>query len=320
MTPAPRPTDPSAATAPGAPDWSASDAQIECPLCEYNLRGLTDTRCPECGYTFTWAEVLTPNRQRHPYLFEHHPEAPVISVLKTLFGTLRPRRFWRSLHPSQPSKPARLLLYFLIIEAVALLPLFAKGMFGAPDQPGSMAWQYRATKMRVAVRSVRPYESYRSQIAGALPRRTTWTELIAGPLLYRPFDGLLPVCIVAPLAWPLLTFLLLSIFRISIRRARLRANHLGRCVIYSADVAFWPGIPLAVLVTINAVAPTPGFITEPLVEGIMLVTVLLWLVMTYRLVFACAHYLRFRHAAAMVLSTQIILFIAACSALFVWGL
>jgi hypothetical protein len=312
MTPSPQPAQP--ATAPGAPDWAASDAQIECPLCEYNLRGLTDTRCPECGYTFTWTEVLNPNRQRHPYLFEHHPEAPFISFFKTLVGTLRPRRFWRSLHPSQPSKPARLLLYFLIIETVALLPLIAATAFGMPDHPNSPQLARRRMGWSPSF-----YQSYRMQIAQALPRRTTRTALIIRPLLYRPLDSLLPVCIVAPLAWPLLTFLLLSMFRISISRARLRANHLGRCVIYSADIAFWPGLPLAVLVTINAVAPTPGFITEPLIEAIMVVTMLLWLVMTYRLVFACAYYLRFRHAAGMAISTQVILFIIVCFALFVWG-
>jgi hypothetical protein len=280
-----------------------------------HLRGLTDTRCPECGYAFTWKEVLDPNRQRHPYLFEHHPEAPVWFFFKT---TMRPGHFWRSLHPSQPSKRLRLLLYLFIVELVVILPLLAKAVFGAPDQPGSWLWRMSPTNIRLAVQTVPRKDSYRSLIAQNFPRNTR-AELILRPLLRRPFADLLPVCVMAPVAWPLLTFGLLSMFRFSISRARLRAIHIGRCVIYSADVMFWPGLPLALLVVVNGVAPTPGFVTEPLVEGTMIVTVLLWLVTTYRLVFACAYYLRFRHAAGMILSTQVILFIAACMALFVWG-
>ena len=33
-------------------DWSTITENIECPLCLYNLRGLTEPRCPECGYQF----------------------------------------------------------------------------------------------------------------------------------------------------------------------------------------------------------------------------------------------------------------------------
>ena len=47
---------------------------LHCPLCEYNLRGLSEPRCPECGYRFEWAELRDPSRRLHPYLFEHHPE------------------------------------------------------------------------------------------------------------------------------------------------------------------------------------------------------------------------------------------------------
>src|SRR5882724_6811288 len=31
----------------GTPDWAASSDEIECPMCDYNLRGLTEPRCPE---------------------------------------------------------------------------------------------------------------------------------------------------------------------------------------------------------------------------------------------------------------------------------
>ena len=53
---------------------SATDDAL-CPLCQYNLRGLQEPRCPECGYRFTWEEVLDPSRRLHPYLYEHRPDA-----------------------------------------------------------------------------------------------------------------------------------------------------------------------------------------------------------------------------------------------------
>jgi hypothetical protein len=31
---------------------------IACPLCGYNLAGLTEARCPECGAAFTLEQVL----------------------------------------------------------------------------------------------------------------------------------------------------------------------------------------------------------------------------------------------------------------------
>ncbi len=36
---------------------SRIDFEVPCPRCEYNLRGLTVPRCPECGLTFEWNEV-----------------------------------------------------------------------------------------------------------------------------------------------------------------------------------------------------------------------------------------------------------------------
>src|SRR5438105_3920894 len=87
---------------------SATDDAL-CPLCQYNLRGLQEPRCPECGYRFTWEEVLDPSRRLHPYLYEHRPDAGPLALWNTLRGGLRPAKFWATLHPVQPSRPLRLL-------------------------------------------------------------------------------------------------------------------------------------------------------------------------------------------------------------------
>src|SRR5262245_18628420 len=77
------------------PDWATIAETIRCPLCEYDLRGLANPRCPECGRDFVWIELLDPARRRHRYLFEHHPERNVWSFVRTLVGGLLPWRFWR---------------------------------------------------------------------------------------------------------------------------------------------------------------------------------------------------------------------------------
>src|SRR5687767_7734312 len=73
-------------------DAAAQGEDLLCPLCDYNLRGLIEPRCPECGYRFEWAQLRDQKLQFHPYLFEHHPKRNVWSFCRTLVGGLRPAR------------------------------------------------------------------------------------------------------------------------------------------------------------------------------------------------------------------------------------
>jgi hypothetical protein len=65
-----------------SPDWARQTDDVSCPMCEYNLRGLAEPRCPECGYRFAWKDLLDAKARAHAYLYEHHPEF-------TGFGRLR---------------------------------------------------------------------------------------------------------------------------------------------------------------------------------------------------------------------------------------
>src|SRR5258706_9238062 len=94
------------------PDWTSQQLEIRCPMCDYNLRGLREPRCPECGYRFEWKDLLDAKLRPHPYLFEHHPERNFKSFWRTAWGGLRPTRFWREVHPGMPSKPRRLIAYW----------------------------------------------------------------------------------------------------------------------------------------------------------------------------------------------------------------
>src|SRR4051812_5816226 len=102
---------------------------MTCPLCNYNLRGLTQARCPECGFTFNWTEILDITRRKHPYLFEHHPERNLWSFFRTLLGGLNPWSFRRTLHPAQPASLRRLTIYRWVMKAVAAVPLLITGLW-----------------------------------------------------------------------------------------------------------------------------------------------------------------------------------------------
>ena len=73
---------------------------IACPLCDYDLRGLPQPRCPECGFaSISWEALREQVRTTHPYLFEHQPRRGTARVRRTAAEGLRPRRFWASVRP-----------------------------------------------------------------------------------------------------------------------------------------------------------------------------------------------------------------------------
>src|SRR5947207_2344425 len=100
-----------------------TEEAIHCPLCDYDLRGLIEPRCPECGYRFDWKDLRDPTRRLHPYLFEHHPERNIRALLRTVRASQRPKRFWRGLFPTQRPDRRRLLIYWLVpVLLLAVLP------------------------------------------------------------------------------------------------------------------------------------------------------------------------------------------------------
>ena len=105
-----------------------SKEELHCPLCDYDLRGLTEPRCPECGYQFEWVELMDRTRRTHPFLFEHHPERNVWSFTRTAIAGLRSIRFWKSIKPHMTPRPARLLLYWMICTSMPAA--LAAALFG----------------------------------------------------------------------------------------------------------------------------------------------------------------------------------------------
>lgn len=168
------PPAPAAPVAPAdsPPQWEDLRAEVRCPLCEYDLRGLTEPRCPECGYRSEWRDLLDPKRGRHPYLFEHHPSRNVWSFVRTITATVLPRRFWQSVHPAQPLVPRRLVAYAVTIVLLAalapasrLVEAFTAFRFGRPSS--AAGWQVFAPTWRVFASTARDALAMAWAVGGA---------------------------------------------------------------------------------------------------------------------------------------------------------
>ncbi len=60
-----------------------------CGSCGYNLRGLTETRCPECGQPFVWEEVLAAAADPRTVSFERSQDGSlVVRFLRTALTVL----------------------------------------------------------------------------------------------------------------------------------------------------------------------------------------------------------------------------------------
>jgi rubredoxin len=306
------------ASVPGAPDWERIDEDIRCPLCEYDLRMLTTPRCPECGYRFAWAELLDPARRMHPYLFEHHPEANLRSFRRTLLNGLRPRRFWKSLHPAQPSSARRLIRYWCVVALIYTVPIAAEltaeimGTLGAlRANRASMVALYNTPRGKDVLGpevkrfgAVKAYLDYYWPIPNSpttLWQHVNYTRIPAETIAYLFF----------PLLYVWLTFLSLLSFGFSMRRARIRRVHVLRCVAYSTDV--WAGLCVLLGAVISRLYLGTAVIGGWVSKGCLAFAVAMAAASIYRLYVAYRYYLRFDHPLATVLVSQVIVYLVGAN-------
>ena len=323
-----------------APDWQTQKEEIHCPMCEYNLCGLSTPRCPECGYQFAWKDLLDARTRPHRYLFEHHPEANFKSFWKTAWGGLRPGKFWSELHAGQKSRPGRLFIYWIVVCAISLGPLIASvltaGIMLTLEAQQARIGLQQNPSVANSPRFAFFVDQFHPHLWNAVYYRRLWR--------LRPDFPVMLVMIAILIAWPWMTFLLLMIFRRSMRKGKVGAIHALRAVIYSFDFSLWVGgvlgIMLPILMMISAPplvlsfnqwrnwAPfnSPGKPPSPYysqlsnffvghtetwmmswAHGILGVFVV---VGVYRLSVAYRKYLKFEHALTTVLSTQIILLLS----------
>jgi hypothetical protein len=268
------------------PTWDAIPHDVLCPLCDYNLRGLTDPRCPECGYRFEWPNVIDPDKRAHPYLFEHHPERNVRSFIRTLIGTTRSRRFWCSLSPSQPVRPERLMRYWFLTSLLVFIAVAAE-------------WA-RATA-----------EYYNSGFSRFWYAPTPWEHLrIAAQRAWESNKALSFVLYAAIvwLIWPWVTLPTLMIFGDSMRRARVKREHVVRCLVYSFDVGAWIAT-VAAIAAMLSIWILPDVLNALTPYRLLLITGVAILLIVCRMWIAYRTYLRFDHPFWTILASQIIVFL-----------
>lgn len=267
--------------APGAPDWAAIREEIDCPLCGYNLRGLSEPLCPECGYRFDWPDLLDPTRRRHPWLFEHHPTHNVWSFFKTLVRNFRPGRFWKELHPGQPSRPGRLVIYWMPGAVLAIVPLVL---------PVLHRWTQWA----------------------AWPTTWMWRRPSLLSDLWRDdsFRGLLSLCVLAAV-FPWLNVLALLIFQQSMGRAKVKAGHVMRCGMYSGDVILWWGLLAAPAIAYGMWQRWGRGSDDSLALLLTTISLAALLLNFFRLVSAYRNYLKFDHVYATIIAAQVVVLLAS---------
>jgi hypothetical protein len=279
-----------------APPAPVDGQAVHCPLCTYDLRGLIEPRCPECGYRFVWTELLDEKRNTHPYLFEHYPRNNIWSFVRTVIGGLNPARFSRTLRPQMTPRPRRLLLYWMVN---AVLPLLvAVGLLGT-----SVA----ATKF---------YLPFSPQIpAGSMMMRQFVNGRRHGFVnvsVREPLSFLAPPVFFAAVLvvlWTLSTYLALMVFQDSMAKARIRPIHVARCVGYSFDIGLWCAVAGLAIVALAFCLPGAGMNLGELISCMALVTGALIIFAALRLWAAYRLYLAFDHAFWVVLSSQIISFL-----------
>jgi len=293
-----------AAPLPTGPAWEFISHDVLCPLCEYNLRGLSEPRCPECGHRFEWEDVTDPNTRVHPYLFEHHPERNIRSFFRTLWGTLRPVKFWRSVSPMQPSRPGRLAVYWVITSVLVFL-----AFFGEWARAIVAMWDFNATIF---------YSPYNTN-SGPPTTPFSWKNLwFTAGMAWRSDHLLNWLCYIA-IFWPFwryLTLLALLIFRDSLRRAKIKRFHIDRCLVYSLDVGAWLGLMLAAVLICSIWTEWIKAKTEN--QTVMLAAGAVIAIVTTRLWLAYRLYLRFDHAFWVIVSSQVMVFLLVMNLIVVW--
>jgi hypothetical protein len=331
-------TDATAATDPNAdvqaPDWSSIAYDVLCPLCEYNLRGLVTPRCPERGYPFVWAEVTHPDRQPHPYLFEHHPERNWWSYRQTVRGACRPNRFWSTLLPRQTSRPRRMLLYWLIgtILVILVSPTF---LLTEVIDGIRINNSYRAQR----IAEIKSNPSYRNHIINSEGSVDAYLDnhWPTGMALFNSYlswgairiwyrHRLLPLAVMVPLIWPWLTAAAMMIFQISMRHGRLRPIHLARCALYSIDLSSWAGLFLVGFIVSTLALFVIDYNSSSFVSHELDYTsrqICIWVGLaaiwsTWRMRAACKWYLRFTWPTTTAVATQIIAILAALAILILY--
>jgi hypothetical protein len=242
---------------------------------------------------------------------------------------LRPNRFWSLLKPSQPSRPGRLVLYWLI--AALLFPIGYAGAFAWTGV--RHAEEVRRARASMGLRDPADFkEWWDEQFLPADDPAGGWGEYHPPPTSiryvgyiyrqyyrYRGFDEHIEGALLY-VAWPWMTVGALLVFRASMRRVKVRTVHVLRCALYCCDAGLWLSVAAALAAPEVARALDLGRYMG--YRDVALTTLPFAAVTAWRLSAACRHYLRFDHPVATAVATQLIVLLFVLVCLYVgpaWG-
>jgi hypothetical protein len=283
-----------AASVDSPPDWSAPfESEIECPLCDYNLRGLAEPRCPECGYSFTWAELIA-GRQTHRYLFEQQHRRNWWSFWMTYWNDSLPWKFWNELKPTQEVNVRRLLRYWIFANGVTVLLSVALLI-----RPLMLLAQIDAKRRAHAVANPPVYYN-------AFFDPQPWSWGFFAQVAYNIKFGAMGLSWVrdaaVALLWTWMSLATLMIFQASMRQAKVKSAHVLRVAIYGCDFV----VTIAVLhLLLVDTSYRDSWNTLVVAGGCGVVG-------TFRMSIAFRKYLRFHLPFLTVLASQMIVFILVC--------
>ncbi len=293
-------------------DAPPATGALRCPICDYNLHGLPEPRCPECGFKFQWSDLQN-EQSGFAYFFETARSSPVRAFVRTLLYSAVPTRFWRTIRPTLRPRPKRLVIYALIAMLLGLLPAMIIG--GAPLYSyaqwslgrrafllDNYAHPKDADSEAYAIQLAKPFGSVEQYVDWAYPGLSSFQFWKHG--LVNVIGGMfLPAIVVG---WPLLTFLSLMIFRVSLLNARVSPAQVLRCVVYSGDVAVWLLPLLLVVIPSFAVVGTENVAWSGYLPIVLLMLLAARIVIAYQL------YLRIRRGLAMVICSQVMAALVFC--------
>jgi hypothetical protein len=284
-----------------APAWDTISTEITCPLCEYNLRGLTEPRCPECGHQFEWETLTDPRNAEHPFLYEHGKTRRLRRGLQTLRESLVCWRFWEKVPPTVQVRVWRLISYWLRFTLVPFI-------FWWTAEIGVRLYAFSQQYSRLSARNSTFLSSYPSR----------WSYLSTR----FPYAGWsLGETILLLILWPWITLAVFRIFGATFRQNKIRWRHVARIVVYSGDVLWMMLVPLIILsIYSDLLGRSSRFLwglfwvgTKELLIGQAML--FMTFVLAVRLCVAARCYLAIPQAVTAAILTQVVYLLLLCVAL-----
>lgn len=273
---------------------------LQCPLCQYNLRGLWSNRCPECGHDVDLDALREHHANTLPHFFEHQTGTGWKAFRKTLRTSLRPSGPWKFVKPVNWLGRRRMIAYKLI----QVFPL-AAGM--AVVLLLSMAWLIAHTEhqRRLYYNDMRlqmPADQAMQWINTRVPRQSIGVIRDNAISHVAWMKEPLSILLISLFAWPWMLFVSQLFFLRSFKAGNIRAGHLLRCAIYSSDIALlWP-----VAFTVAFIISSLDYFTQsdfgwysrsdPTIDGVRYGLLILWILLTLRLITSYRSYLQIPHA------------------------